>query len=287
MPKSYSLKARHIKGVSLKAKYKTRSEKIRLKLIKMQKHGQYVGSKWNKTNVLLQDRYISKYIPKTRKLNQSVFNSMLNKFLMIYLKPINGTYGKGVIRVAKQLNREKITFHYQQGSEKKRFLTLRDLYQAVMKNKMKRKYIAQQGIHLLKYNNRLFDLRIMVQRDLKGSWETTGIIGRVAHPKKIVTNYHSGGTPMALKTIFKPHLSIKQMDEFYSFLEKFGRDIAKTMSKKYPMLNMLGIDVGVDNKLYPWIIEVNTNPDLYIFKKLKDKEIFRRMYRYAKHLKRA
>jgi glutathione synthase/RimK-type ligase-like ATP-grasp enzyme len=272
---------------SIKAKYKTRSVKIAVKLKKMQKSGQYVGSKWNKTKVLLQNRYLSKFIPKTRKLNQSVLNSMLNEFRMIYLKPINGTYGKGVIRVAKQQTSKKITFHYQQGLEKRSFLTLPALYQSIMKNKMKRNYIAQQGIHLLKYNNRLFDLRIMVQRNLKGIWESTGIIGRVAHPKKIVTNYHSGGTPISFKRIFKPYLTVEQIDEYDHILKKFGQDIAVAMSKKYPLLNTLGIDVGVDKKLYPWIIEVNTNPDLYIFKKLKDKEIFQKMYRYAKHLKRA
>jgi len=252
----------------------------------MPKSGQCVGSKWSKTNVLLQNRLTRKYIPKTRKLNQKVLTAMLNEFKMIYLKPINGTYGKGVIRVEKHLKNGLITFHYQQGTDKKRFLAFPGLYQTIMKHKMKREYIVQQGIHLLKYKKRLFDLRIMVQRNLKGIWESTGIIGRVAHPHKIVTNYHSGGTPMSFKTIFKPYLSDEQINEFHQLLNKFGQDIAVVLSKKYPLLNMLGIDVGVDEKLYPWVIEVNTNPDLYIFKKLKDKAIFQKMFRYAKYLKR-
>lgn len=286
MLKIYSLKKLFSKEKVIKAKFKSRAEKITLKLKKMRKAGQYVGSKWNKTNVLLQSRKISRFIPKTRKLNQSVLNTMLNEFKMIYLKPINGTYGKGVIRVEKHQVNGKITFQYQQGTEKKHLGSLSALYRTVMKNKMRRSYIAQQGIHLLKYKNCLFDLRIMVQRNLKGVWESTGIIGRVAHPKKIVTNYHSGGTPTSFNTLFKPYLSKAEIEEYSQILKKFGEDIAVTMSKEYPKLNMLGIDVGVDKKLYPWIIEVNTNPDLYIFKKLKDKQIFQRMYRYAKHLKR-
>ena len=286
MLKIYSLKKLFSKEKVIKAKFKSRAQKITLKLKKMRKAGQYVGSKWNKTNVLLQSRKISRFIPKTRKLNQSVLNTMLNEFKMIYLKPINGTYGKGVIRVEKHQENGKITFQYQQGTEKKHLGSLSALYRTVMKNKMRRSYIAQQGIHLLKYKNCLFDLRIMVQRNLKGVWESTGIIGRVAHPKKIVTNYHSGGTPTSFNTLFKPYLSKAEIEEYSQILKKFGEDIAVTMSKEYPKLNMLGIDVGVDKKLYPWIIEVNTNPDLYIFKKLKDKQIFQRMYRYAKHLKR-
>ncbi|MDB5054414.1 MAG: endospore coat-associated protein [Bacilli bacterium] len=82
-------------------------------------------------------------------------------------------------------------------------------------------------------------------------------------------------------------MSEEQITEYNNILEKLGHDIAVVMNKKYLMLNMLGVDVGVDRSFHPWIIEVNTNPDLYIFKKLKNKEIFRKVFRYAKRLKRA
>ncbi|QGQ96476.1 YheC/YheD family protein [Paenibacillus psychroresistens] len=268
------------------SKVKTQSGSLAEKVRKLTKTGEYIGSKWGKTNVLLHNRYLSRFIPVTRKLNESIVKEMLNEFEMIYLKPIKGTYGQGVMRVEKHSINGRIIFSYQQGTDKKRFLDFPTLYQKIKQKKLKRKYIAQQGIHLLKYNKCLFDLRIMVQKNLKKVWETTGIIGRVAHPKKIVTNYHSGGTPMSIRTIFQSYLSTKQIGEYQQVLNGFGQDVAKAMSKQYPNLNMLGIDVGVDKKLYPWIIEVNTNPDLYIFKKLKDKKIFRRMYRYAKRLKR-
>jgi glutathione synthase/RimK-type ligase-like ATP-grasp enzyme len=284
---SYSLKKKSINGKSVKTKYKSREVKIAEKLKNLQKSGVYIGSKWIKTNVLLRNPFISRFIPKTKKLKLLVLKTMLDEFKMVYIKPINGTYGIGVMRVEKQKENGHNTFNYQQGTVKRHFSTLPALYRSIMKSKMKREYIAQQGIHLLKYNSCLFDLRIMVQKNLKGVWETTGIIGRVAHPKKIVTNYHSGGTPSAFNKIFKPYLSKEQIHEYNQILSKFGQDVAVAMSKKYPKLNMLGIDVGVDKKLYPWIIEVNTNPDLYIFKKLKNKAIFQKMYRYAKHLKRA
>jgi glutathione synthase/RimK-type ligase-like ATP-grasp enzyme len=249
--------------------------------------GQYVQSKWKKTNVLLENQPISKFIPETQKIDESVLESMLNEYKMVYLKPIKGTYGKGVIRVEKQQEDDITTFFYQQGTVKRRFISLSALFMFYMKTKMKGEYMVQQGIHLLKYKKCIFDLRIMVQKNPKGRWESTGIIVRVANPKKIITNYHSGGTPMPFRTIFKTYMTDKQVIEFDHYLKKFGHDIAVVLSKKYPSLNMLGIDVGVDNSFYPWIIEVNTKPDLFIFKKLKDKEIFRKMYRYAKKLKKA
>src|SRR4051812_18431905 len=80
---------------------KTQSERLAEKLKKLTKTGEYIGSKWGKTNVLLHNSYLSKFIPKTRKLNETVVKEMLNEFEMIYLKPIKGTYGQGVMRVEK------------------------------------------------------------------------------------------------------------------------------------------------------------------------------------------
>ncbi|MDB5054413.1 MAG: endospore coat-associated protein [Bacilli bacterium] len=102
------------------------------KLKNIKNSGQHIGSKWNKTNVLLGNREISKYIPKTKKLNQFVLKSMLDEFKMVYLKPINGTYGNGVIRVEKHEEGEEVTFHYQMGIEKKNFLSLPSLYRYII-----------------------------------------------------------------------------------------------------------------------------------------------------------
>lgn len=256
------------------------------KIRSLKKSGQHIVSKWQKTDVLMQNAYTRKFIPKTMKLTEANLKSMLDQFKMVYVKPIHGTYGMGVIRIEKHNEQGLISYNYQQGETKKYFHTFTAMYQSIIKHKLNRNYIIQQGIHLLRYKKRLCDLRIMVQRGLKGSWESTGIIARVAHPRKIVTNYHNGGTPMSFEKIFSPFLENEQIKEFKQILNRFGREIAVTMSRKYPKLNMLGIDVGVDRKLYPWIIEVNTNPDVYLFKNLKNKAIFHKMYRYAKHLKR-
>ncbi|RIE04883.1 YheC/YheD family protein [Cohnella faecalis] len=49
---------------------------------------------------------------------------------------------------------------------------------------------------------------------------------------------------------------------------------------------MVGADIGLDNHLRPWIIELNTNPDPYIFRHLADKRIARKVLSYARALRR-
>ncbi|MGO4273237.1 YheC/YheD family protein, partial [Paenibacillus sp. TAF58] len=142
-----------------------------------------VGSKWVKTKVLLLNKKLRKFVPETRIYNQSNLLAMLNKYKMVYVKPINGSFGQGVIRVEKSGR-----YRFQSGKVARSFRTFLDLFTALNKAKLHRSYLVQQGIHLLTHQKKIFDTRIMVQKSPKKTWEATGYIGRVAHPRKIVTN---------------------------------------------------------------------------------------------------
>ena len=62
-----------------------------------------VGSKWIKTKVLLLNKDLRKFVPETRIYSQTSLLHMLNKYKMVYVKPINGSSGQGVIRVEKNV----------------------------------------------------------------------------------------------------------------------------------------------------------------------------------------
>lgn len=47
----------------------------------------------------------------------------------------------------------------------------------------------------------------MVQKNLEGQWETTGIIGRVGHLAKIVTNVCKGGVSKPVEVLLKEHVT--------------------------------------------------------------------------------
>ncbi|MCJ8014667.1 YheC/YheD family protein [Paenibacillus sp. KQZ6P-2] len=238
-------------------------------------------SKWTKTKVLLGSNAVRPFIPDTRKFSKSDLKAMLDSYNMVYVKPENGTFGQGVIRVEK-LNSGEYT--YQLGMTKKTLGDFQSLHSSLLKTTGKKSYLIQKGIYLLKYNNRRFDIRVMVQLSPKGAWETTGMIGRVAHPKKIVTNYHSGGTPTDVKSLLAAHLPPEKMGKTIAALDKLGVNTAKFLHSKYPGFRQIGLDIGFDRSWTPWIIEVNTNPDPYIFNQLKDKTMYRKVMRYRKAL---
>jgi glutathione synthase/RimK-type ligase-like ATP-grasp enzyme len=241
---------------------------------------QRIRSKWAKTDALLADPVIREYVPITQSFGHSNVEQMLDQHGMIYVKPIHGTFGNGVIRIEKRTG-DAEPYFFQSGERKYAFASFDEMYRKLLVVKKRRDYIVQQGIHLLKFAGRRFDLRVMVQKNPLSRWETTGIIGRVAHPRKIVTNYHAGGMPMPVMKLLTGSLSEEQSILYRTRLRKLGVDIAKTMEKRFPRLKEIGVDVAIDENFKPWILEVNTLPDPFLFRKLSSRTVFKRIYSYA------
>lgn len=242
----------------------------------------YITSKWAKTKALLPNRSIVKHIPDTRVISRKSLQEMLNQYGMMYVKPDNGTYGIGVMRVERESGPGGIRYRYQAGTKVRTFSSYDAMYDSIIKLTRKRRYLIQKGIHLLKHNKRRFDLRVMVQQSPSKRWVTTGIIGRVAAKRKVVTNVHNGGTLVPFDTLLKGHTGPAGRMRLFRGLEQLGLSVAKQMQTRYGGIKELGLDVALDQKLHPWILEVNTAPDPFIFSKLKDKRIYGRIYRYAK-----
>lgn len=241
---------------------------------------QRVWSKWAKTKVLLADPDLKKFVPDTRPFSKSTLAEMLERLGMVYVKPVHGTFGMGVIRVERHFSSEW-PYLFQSGVKKYRCRSFEEMFRKLSRVKQRKKYLVQQGIEMLRYANRRFDVRIMVQMNPQNAWVATGLIGRLAHPRKIVTNYHSGGTPMPVEDLLGPHLTRESIAIFRSALERLGILTAEAMQRKYPGLKEIGLDVAIDKHFTPWILEVNTRPDPFIFRKLPDRSVFQQIYRYA------
>lgn len=230
----------------------------------------------------MQHRTLRSHLPDSMRFSREHLLHMLRKYKMVYVKPVNGTWGKGVIRVEMISPSGEEGYHYHLDTTLRTCSSFDELYNALCKRKLKKRYLIQQGIDLLQYQNRRFDLRVMVQRTPQKGWKTTGIIGRLAHPRKIVTNYHNDGKLMPVEKLLAPHLRQAYLPTYLASLESLGEAVAEHLNSRFPGIRDLGVDVALDQKLRPWILEVNTSPDPYIFRKLKDKSMFRTVMQYAR-----
>lgn len=244
---------------------------------------QRIASKWEKTKVLQLNKQIRPYIPETRLYAPDQIEPMLDAHGLTYLKPDRGTYGHGVMNLQRiPIEEDGIhTLKLRSGIQSDSFASMEQLITILKERIGERPYLIQQGIQLLTYENRGFDLRVLVQKNRKDIWETTGYIGRVAAIQKIVTNHHSGGTALPLEELLGSHVNYQEMARIIRELRKLGEQVGAQLEKRYPRLKEIGLDVAIDPQFHLWILEVNTLPALFPFKWLNDKSIYKRIRKYA------
>ncbi|WP_164931486.1 YheC/YheD family protein [Longirhabdus pacifica] len=233
-----------------------------------------IKSKWDKARLLAQHNELKAYIPESRKLTLRHLRYMLLKHKTVYVKPIRGSNGNGVMR-AQYKPTANFKFQFQIGNRTRRFKYLKAMYVALKSSGLKRPYIIQKGIPLLRYYNKISDVRVMVQKTVKKEWKVTGIVCRSARDKKIITNASKGAKVLSLQELLKGANKVEQYEEVKTKLEEVGIKVATILHRKYPKLGELGLDIGLDDQLHPWIIEVNTKPLIRVFHKLGDKKILK------------
>jgi hypothetical protein len=245
-----------------------------------------VASKWTKTVVLQRDPQVRKYLPPARMMTEKGLREMLLKWKMVYVKPTLGSLGNGVMKVelneGKGSGRAARSYSYQLGETRLTFRTYKEAYLSILKSTEGKAYLVQKGIHLLKHKGRPFDIRLVMQQSPRGIWEATGTLGRAAHPLKIVTNGSQGGTIYPTDYLLKPYTSKVKRALMLEQMDKLAINTAKCLHKVYPGIKELGLDLAIDRKLKPWILEVNTRPDPCPFTLLEDQSMLRKIVRYAK-----
>ncbi|WP_028546531.1 YheC/YheD family protein [Paenibacillus taiwanensis] len=237
----------------------------------------HVFSKWKKSQAL-QNCSLKRYIPETARYNYSRLEEMLGRHKMVYVKPDTGTHGKGVMRAKK---RADTSFQLSEGVSSYSFHSLDLLHNKIRLRIGKRKYLVQQGIHMLSHKGRKFDLRVLVQKNLNNQWEAMSIFGRKAAAHKIVTNVSNGGKMETLSTLMSPHMSKSSIRQLRTELNQMGLAVGRQLSKNYKGLKELGLDIAIDKSMRPWILEVNTRPAIYVYRTFNP-AAYRRILRYAK-----
>jgi len=236
------------------------------------------GIKWHHYCELNHDSRINKHLPATMKLNKQSLSDMLSRYSSVFLKPNRGAFGVGVMQVQKIDRQKQHRFRVRIGTKQKNFNTVNQVFAFVLANRVNEDYLVQQGIDLLRWNNHPFDLRLMIRKQSNGTWRNEGFVGRAAHPKKIVTNIRSGGTAVSIEDLLAPYTNQATKKTNIRKLNLLGTRICKRLEHKYPGIQLFGIDLGMDQSLKPWVIEVNTRPEKICW------DCIRKLYKHHKKM---
>jgi len=249
------------------------------------------GNKWTMHQKLSASPFIEKYLPHTIKyIKNSDLIQMLKKYHFVYVKPVNGTGGRGILRI-ERLAGENVKI---EGRDHERriisprtipIITLRDFLSKW--NVTSTSYLVQQGIPLSLNNGRVHDYRILVQKDGLGNWCVTGGAGRIGAARSITANLHGGGSAIAMTKLMQnfvnPSVNISSVQEEINTL---AIELAAFLEKQGYQLCELAIDIAIDRNGGIWIIELNPKPSREVFREIGELdrylESIRRPLEYAK-----
>jgi glutathione synthase/RimK-type ligase-like ATP-grasp enzyme len=247
-------------------------------------------NKWRVHRLLQNNEELLPYLPETKLLSRENLNEMLEKYPVLYLKPCNGSLGKGIIKV-NRVAAPKIKYTvYNRYRHSNTSADVNALMKATVRHRKRKSYLVQQGLSLAKYHDCAFDIRIIYQKNGMGEWKITKKFVRVAPPGSSVSNLSRGGMVETCRKVFPSLFNKNQdlIDEKNQEIKQLCQIVAQTLeSQSESTYGELGLDIGIDRNHKLWIIEVNSKPrkttESHISQHLV-RSSFRRPLEYAVHL---
>lgn len=248
--------------------------------------GYGLGNKWNIHKHLIKSLQLKPYLlPTVPALNTSTVMQMLKKHRAVMLKPLNGSRGKGIMKLSFDEHgytleeNEKLQQHF---SEEEFRLTIAGILS-------KERYLVQKWVDIRDQNGSVFDIRVLMQKNGSARWVLTGMGVRQGSQEKITSNLTGGGQAFPVLPFLKEQFSPSVAKELYSKLEQVSYLIPSFLERSYgKRLVELGLDIAIDRKTKIWIIEVNIKPGRTLWKKISDMEAdrisLRHPIQYARYL---
>lgn len=244
----------------------------------------YILDKWKKQRILLKDPRVSSHIPQTCLFDWEQLYDYLDRYQDVYVKPVVGCGGRGIIRISKL---RKDEYRLQAGTNQKDLQGMDELKRKLQKRlKGKRTFMLQQGIDLLTVEGKPVDFRALLLKPAH-KWEYMGVMGKQAAKDKMVTNHCQGGKALTLSQ----SLRRSNMDEVTHYKElkedmkRLAHNVTRTISEHYPHVRQLGLDLALDKQGKLWVLEANTKPGFCLFKKHNNRALFPRIYRTIRSIR--
>jgi hypothetical protein len=249
-------------------------------------------NKWEMYQWFSKEPAISPHLPFTLlyQAPQDVLE-MLEKFPIIYLKPILGLQGRGIVRISRE--NQKLIFKYREHRVNYSEVCA-DPSQAreyLQKRFRHGQYLIQQAVDLLKYCEGIIDFRCIVQKDQSNTWVCQAIIGRSGAKDSIVSNISSGGAAFPGEQLLRKLFPISEANvaALQNQIAAFALIVCNKLTEYGINCGSLGLDIGMDTKERLWLIEINNRDpdpsialdihDAHLYSTLKTNPLF-----YAKYL---
>ncbi len=220
----------------------------------------YIINKWEMHEWLSSNPTIRPHLPETiRYTKSSDVLWFLEHYSPVYVKPILGSQGKGIIKGSKLDTGYEFKFNKDGQDYELAFESEKEVQTFLKENKVDGRFLIQQGINVLKKEDSMIDFRLVLVKNYSGNWVDMGLIARYGVTGRIVSNVSSGGYATMGEEVFRDICNMSEQDIFQ--LRKKISEIAiltaESLDKTGILCGNLGFDLAVDRDYNIWIIELN------------------------------
>jgi hypothetical protein len=217
---------------------------------------QLTGDKW-KSHEILASKF-KNYLPDTRLVtNSDDITTMLDRYGEIFVKPLGGGAGRGIIRIIRRptgvfwMNSRQKTF--QQIDSKSELITLIESLQE------QRKFLVQEGVARKQIDGNQVEIRVYMQKNGFGQWLRTGMVGRLA-TAGIIT-YETEIDVRISNILSRLYPDPQERFGIRQKLANVARDVIEVVEEQVGSFGEIAVDLCIDIYNSIKIIEINAKPD--------------------------
>jgi glutathione synthase/RimK-type ligase-like ATP-grasp enzyme len=225
-------------------------------------------------------------LPYTEKYHKDGVIPFIQDHPSAILKPRFGSGGRGIIKLTKNGNGYEIQYKdYKINCPEDQLLERIDSVRQKMRTD-KTLYIIQECIKLPKFNDSVFDVRVIYQKGANGSALRTGMAARIAAPNRVTANLHQGGGKAPLSSILEKLFNQDINGPIAQAIREYSKTVFEILDKKVGPIGEVGIDFLIDQAGKVHLIEVNSVPGRNLFRILPEirEAAIQRPIEYAKFL---
>jgi glutathione synthase/RimK-type ligase-like ATP-grasp enzyme len=218
-------------------------------------------NKWEVHQWLHDSKNLHRFLPESCVYSRDLLQRMSESHEVLFLKPINGSRGRDIIRIQRHESTCHISLSSRNGIESLNTCQKEDL-SAILKEYLKKQlYLLQQGLPLLRMDKRSVDFRILCNRSSKHNWRVTSTVARLSAQGHFAANLAAGGETIQPLRILRHFFGEAQSTSKLDMIRELALEAANcTADSSGELFAELGIDIGIDDSGHPWIIEVNSKP---------------------------
>lgn len=254
------------------------SKFTRQKLIKLTENRMFNShfiNKWKLWKKVKKNKLLRSHFPYTiRYENIEDVEIMLDNYESVYLKQIDGTLGKGLIRIIN--NKGRYIAQAREDNNAIELETPKELEGYLAAKLKKKKYIIQQGVNALKHDGRLTAFRVIMQKDQNCNWKCNGIVLYLGKRGGVCSNYHTGWYALTFEEFLEKSLSLPQeeISDKKEEILSICNILCDVLDRKRKNYGDLGIDLALDDSLKLWIFEANFRQSHYSPLAINDQDMY-------------